>query len=374
MADGALRREFNSILNLLLLPTVLWVIATGVIAELWDINDFVYHKYPAFALAVLVSTHIFLKLPQWWAGTRTLFTIEPHHIAETQPHAAVPRPRGGLTRRDALSLVVGAMGGFFTGRFLTSTRELPLGDDIGDIYHRWSQPGYVSLLRTALNWGTQPPPFKDYPNAEKIALPKVSRRDAEGRSIERPGSLEEAIARRRSVRDYADGALSLEELARLLYYSSGINDTRWGIGLRAAPSAGAQYPIETYAVVQAVVALPQGIYHYNVRDHLLERVRSGDFRQAIMDYGLAQEFLGKANVVLALTAIFQRTRWRYQERAYRYVMLEAGHIAQNLYLMGTALGLGVCAVGAFWDDEINRLLEVDGKEEAALYLLAVGRM
>lgn len=362
------KREFNSILNLLLLPTALWVAAIGVIAELWDINDFVYHKYPAFVLAVLVSSHFLLKLPQWWAGTRALFRIQPRRESDTRPHVAVPRaePRGGLTRRDVLSWAIGAVGGFVAGNILAPARALPFGEDIGDVYHQWSKPGYVSLLWTAVSWGTQPPPFKDYPNAEKIALPKVSRREGM--------SLEAAIARRRSVRDYADGALSLEELARLLYYSIGINDTRWGIGLRAAPSAGAQYPIETYAVAHAVTGLSSGIYHYNVRDHLLERVRGGDFRQAIMDYGLAQEFLARANVVLALTAIFQHTRWRYQERTYRYVMLEAGHIAQNLYLMGTALGLGVCAVGAFWDDEVNRLLEVDGKEEAVLYLLAVGRV
>ena len=363
-----LKRKFSSLLNLLLLPTALWVGATGIVAELWDINDFVYHKYPAFVLAVLVCTHFLLKLPQWWAGTRALFRIQPRRGLDTRPRVTVPRvePHGGLTRRDVLSWAIGAVGGFVAGNILASARALPLGEDIGDVYHQWSKPGYVSLLRTVVSWGTQPPPFKDYPNAEKIALPKVSRREGM--------SLEATIARRRSVRDYADGAVSLEELTRLLDGSVGINDTRWGIGLRAAPSAGAQYPIETYLVAHAVAGLTSGIYHYNVRDSLLERVRGGDFRQAIMDYGLAQEFLGKASVVLALTAIFQRTRWRYQERTYRYVMLEEGHIAQNVYLMGTAMGLGVCAVGAFWDDDVNRLLEVDGKEEAVVYLLAVGRV
>lgn len=384
------KRELNSVVNLLLLPTAVWVAAAGIISELWDINDFVYHKYPAFLLAALVAAHVYLKLPQWWASVRVLFKFFACPFTSFRALAQNEDPKGlgdplgltrravetparkesriRLTRRDALGLMLGGVGGFLLGNFFASARRLPLpfGEDINDVYHQWSKPGYASLLLTALNWGTQPAPFKDYAHAEKITLAPAPRRDGM--------SLEDAIARRRSVRDYADGALTLEELTRLLYYSVGINDTRWGVGLRAAPSAGAQYPIETYVVAHAISGLPSGLYHYNVRDHLLEHVRGGDFRQAIMDSGLGQEFLAKANVVLALTAIFQRTRWRYQERTYRYVLLEAGHIAQNVYLMGTALGLGVCAVGAFWDDAVNRLLEVDGKEEAAIYLLAVGRV
>jgi SagB-type dehydrogenase family enzyme len=86
-----------------------------------------------------------------------------------------------------------------------------------------------------------------------------------------------------------------------------------------------------------------------------------------------QEFLGEANLVLVLTAIFQRLRWKYQERAYRYALLEAGHLGQNVYLAATSMGMGACAVGAFLDDGLNGLLGVDGKDEAALYLLAVGK-
>ncbi len=88
---------------------------------------------------------------------------------------------------------------------------------------------------------------------------------------------------------------------------------------------------------------------------------------------MMQEFLGTCNAVVYFTVILQRLRWRYQERAYRYALLEAGHLAQNLYLAATSLGMGVCAVGAFLDDEVNAMLGVDGKEEAAVYMLAVGK-
>jgi len=90
--------------------------------------------------------------------------------------------------------------------------------------------------------------------------------------------------------------------------------------------------------------------------------------------GLGQGMLGQAQVCLVLSAVFQRTRWRYRERSYRYVLLEAGHIGQNVYLAATSMGLGACAVGAFLDDELNGLLGLDGSEEAALYILAVGKM
>jgi len=359
-----LKQRFNWLVNLVMLPTAIWVAATGLIAELFDINDFVLHKYPAFGLAVLLAIHIWLRLTQWLSGTRRLFQFHP--TATRQPVTATAPAPASITRRNVLLWLGSALGGFLVGNFLAPTRRttLPTDEDIGVVYHHWSKPGNVSLISTVIDWGTQPPLFKEYADAPKITLPSVTPRDGM--------SVEQAIVRRRSIRDYA-GELTLDELNRLLFYSTGINDLRWGSGLRAAPSAGAQYPIETYLVVNHVTDLAQGIYHYNVRDHALEQIRVGDFRQTITDAALGQEFFGKAGVVFALTGIFQRARWRYQDRTYRYVMLEAGHIGQNIYLEAVAQGLGACAVGAFWDDEVNRLLGVDGKTEAALYLLTVGR-
>jgi len=127
-------------------------------------------------------------------------------------------------------------------------------------------------------------------------------------------------------------------------------------------------------VVHDVATLHPGLYHYAVSDHALERLRAANLRGELLLAGIGQEMLGQAQVCFALSAIFQRTRWKYRERTYRYILLEAGHIAQNLYLAATSLGLGACAVGAFLDDALNKLLGLDGEQEAALYLISVGKI
>ncbi len=185
-------------------------------------------------------------------------------------------------------------------------------------------------------------------------------------------SVDRAIEQRRSERDFLDQPLSLLELSQLLHYSYGITEERER--LRAAPSAGALYPIEIYPVVNNVEDLTRGVYHYSVGDHSLELVRQGDFRTDMVRYALDQEMMATAAVVLVLSAVFGRSRWRYRERAYRYVLLEAGHISQNIYLVATALGLGTCAVGAFHDQGYDRIVGIDGEKEGVVYLMPVGRI
>jgi SagB-type dehydrogenase family enzyme len=185
-------------------------------------------------------------------------------------------------------------------------------------------------------------------------------------------TVEKAIANRRSQRDFTGEIMSLAELAHLLYYSSGITDKRQG--LRAAPSAGATYPIEVYAIANNVEGLARGTYHYLISSHELELLREGDFRNEMSRAALQERMFKQANVIVALSAVFQRTQQHYRERAQRYICFEAGHIAQNTYLIATSMGLGACAIGAFYDDEFNRLLGLDGKNESVLYLLAVGKI
>jgi SagB-type dehydrogenase family enzyme len=120
--------------------------------------------------------------------------------------------------------------------------------------------------------------------------------------------------------------------------------------------------------------LPQGIYHYSVLDHTLELVKPGDFRRQIVDAGLSQQTLGDAGVTFVLSAIFDRVRYKYGERGCRYVYMEAGHISQNIYLQAVSLGLGSVSVGAFSDEKINKLIDVDGWKEAVIYLHAVGAL
>jgi SagB-type dehydrogenase family enzyme len=272
-----------------------------------------------------------------------------------------------LGRRELLVSLLGVIGGFILGRLVpgqkTATEPKYLEGDVGDFYHQWSKPGYSLVSGVLFDWGGQPTRYKTHPDTQRITLP-----DPHGY---RGLSLEEAIETRRSIRDYGDELLSLEELSRLLHAAQGITAPRRGF--RAAPSAGALYPIETYAVVHDVAGLEPGLYHYTVLDHGLERLQARNLRGAITVAGIGQEMLGQAQVCFVLSAIFQRLRWKYHERTYRYALMEAGHIGQNLYLAATSMGLGACAVGAFLDDELNDLIGLDGQGEAALYMISVGQ-
>jgi SagB-type dehydrogenase family enzyme len=211
---------------------------------------------------------------------------------------------------------------------------------------------------------SRPEPFKSYPGAPRIKLdpPSVSG----GRPIW------EAIKRRRSIRDFANEPLSALELSQLLWAAQGITGLEAGYRLRAAPSAGALYPVETYLSVQKINDVEPGIYHYAPREHALELLKKGDWKEDLARAALDQDFLAEAALVFAWTAVFPRSAWKYAERAYRYVYLDAGHIAQNVALAAAALGLGSCQVAALYDDEVNALLGVDGREETILYMTAVG--
>jgi SagB-type dehydrogenase family enzyme len=209
------------------------------------------------------------------------------------------------------------------------------------------------------------PLYKEYPDAaSRLSLdPETGRRGAD---------LWECLAKRRSQRDYLDRPLTGAELAALLWATQGITGAMGGYQFRAAPSAGALYPVETYLAVHRVEGVAPGIWHFQVPDSALELVTPGDFRQPLEAAGLSQSFLGEAGAVFIWTGVLNRARWKYRERAVRYLFLDAGHICQNLMLAATALGLGVCPVGAFFDEEVESLVGADQKEEVALYLAAVG--
>jgi SagB-type dehydrogenase family enzyme len=116
----------------------------------------------------------------------------------------------------------------------------------------------------------------------------------------------------------------------------------------------------------------EGVHHYSVKSHLLEELRPGDFRGEVASAALGQKMCLQAAAVFIWTAIFYRSKWKYEQRAYRYIYLDAGHIAQNLALSATSIGLGSCQIGALYDDELNRVLNVDGTEESAIYMSIVG--
>jgi SagB-type dehydrogenase family enzyme len=178
-----------------------------------------------------------------------------------------------------------------------------------------------------------------------------------------------ALARRRSVRRWRPGALRLEEVAQLLWAAQGATHAD---GRRAAPSAGALYPLELRLVTGSVIGLPSGVHHYRPGGHTLVPEQTADRRAELAEAAHRQRWIADAPTLFAISGVPRRTAARYGARAERYVAMEVGHAAQNLYLQATALGLGTVIVGAFDDATVARLLALPAGE-SPLALLPVGR-
>jgi len=193
-------------------------------------------------------------------------------------------------------------------------------------------------------------------------------------------SLEETILRRRSVRRYRREPLDLPQLSQILWSAQGITGTR---GFRAAPSAGATYPLEIFVVVgkQGVIAgeakqapeeLQAGIYHYEAASHSLILHKPADLRPDLARATLDQEFIIDAPVDIVICALYHRTSYRYGRRGERYVHIEVGHVGENIHLQAVALGLATVEVGAFHDEEVRTVLSVD-EQIKPLYIMPVGK-
>ena len=240
---------------------------------------------------------------------------------------------------------------------------ISVAEGIGDRFQEETKYHPDRMAGGRLDRAARPEPYKEYPGARLIELPGTPAP---------PASLDDALRKRQSIRDYSDTPITMDQLSYLLWASTGIRASEQSHQFRTAPSAGALYPIETYLVANRVEGLAEGIYHYGIRRHALEELQPGDFGRAAAGAALGQEMCAQCAVVFVWTAIFQRARWKYAQRAYRYVYLDAGHIAQNLALAATGLGLGTCQIGALFDDEVNELVGVDGTEESVIYMSAVG--
>jgi SagB-type dehydrogenase family enzyme len=236
---------------------------------------------------------------------------------------------------------------------------------IGDDFYRKSKYTRGNLPRHRLDWSSKPPTYKKYESVEKIRLPNPSADGGNG--------LWEVLSRRRSRRAYTDESLKLEDLSQIIWATQGVTAHVSDYALRTAPSAGALYPIETYLCVNRVSGLDSGLYHYSVPNHELDFIKLGEFGGEVSRGALDQKMAEHAAVVFIWSAVFQRSKWKYLQRAYRYVFLDAGHIAQNLALAAEALGYGTCQIGAIYDDELNQLLDLDGEEESVIYLSTVAR-
>jgi len=182
-------------------------------------------------------------------------------------------------------------------------------------------------------------------------------------------SVEAAIHGRRSIRDFRNTPLSLQEIAQILWAAQGITEP--GTGLRSAPSAGAMYPLETYLMAGSVTDLAPGLYQYQPQQHTLLKHHEGDLRADLSRAALGQPFIKQAPVSIVLSAVFERTTSRYGDRGMRYVHMDVGHSGENIYLQCVALGLGTVVVGAFRDAEVHRALELPESVQP-LYIMPIG--
>jgi SagB-type dehydrogenase family enzyme len=238
---------------------------------------------------------------------------------------------------------------------------------IGEQFQEETKYTPEKIYGHTLDWASMPERYKEYPDAIKtIPLPEP---DLNRKSM----NIWNVILKRRSVRNYASGRImSLNDLSLLLWATQGITAASRQFQFRATPSAGGLYPVETYIILNRVEDTKPGIYHFRPLKFDIEFLREGDFKNILARAALGQKIISSAQVCFIWTAVIERCMWKYRQRAFRYIYLDAGHIAQNLYLAGTAAGMGVCGVGAFFDDQVNTLIGVDGIAETALYLASVG--
>ncbi len=207
-------------------------------------------------------------------------------------------------------------------------------------------------------------PFKRYPQAEKVLLPR--KWDGE------ESNFWSLLQQRRSLRRYSPSSMNPTDVALLLWACQGVTAQAGEFYLRTAPSAGALYPIETYVAVNRIKGIEPGIFHFDVKGFQLERLTAGKPARDVAKAALDQNFIANANVVFIWSAVLRRTMAKYGHRGLRYILLDAGHIAQNLCIASEAIGAGACPVAAFYDVEINGLLGVDGEEETVIHMAAVG--
>ncbi|MDZ7696111.1 MAG: SagB/ThcOx family dehydrogenase [Deltaproteobacteria bacterium] len=197
--------------------------------------------------------------------------------------------------------------------------------------------------------------------AEVVALPAPSH---SGRM-----SVETALQERRSVREYLDAPMTLAEVSQLLWAAQGITNT---YGYRTAPSAGALYPLEVYLVAGRVTDLPAGVYKYRPHPHTLVNIAEVDLRAQLASAALGQSAVRDGAIVLVLAAVYERTTAKYGRRGVRYVHMEVGHVAQNVYLQAIILELGTVFIGAFSDDRVKDVLKMSD-EERPLGIMPIGR-
>ncbi|MFB0566623.1 MAG: SagB/ThcOx family dehydrogenase [Candidatus Aminicenantaceae bacterium] len=198
-------------------------------------------------------------------------------------------------------------------------------------------------------------------------------------------SVEKALSTRRSIRNYAEEPLSTSDISQILWAAQGITKKRerlptkwntkyeWQGGLRTAPSAGALYPMEIYLIAGNVKGLSKAVYKYIPKNHSLKKVIDGDKRTEIYDVALKQGSIKEGAALIVMAGVYERSSFKYGERAQRYVHIEVGLIGENIYLQGITLGIGTVMIGAFKDEELKKVLGLP-QDEHPLAIMPLGKI
>lgn len=284
-----------------------------------------------------------------------------------------------LCAKEELHHLVDLLSDYECMNLLRVVRDVATGErfwegDSGLLYNEYVKLRFFRVGNVPAAPAVDPKAFvpmcitKSYSGAQRVSLPQPSALT---------GLLQETLMRRRSRRDYQDSAIRLGQLSALLYYGCGVTATVPAYGfnnlpLRAFPSHGGLQSPEVYMVARAVEGLDTGIFHYEPRSHSLELLQRGDYGNRLRALAFGEEYIAQAAVTFLVTAVYDRLRWKYGERAYRFACMDVGFLGENLYLVAEDLGLGACAVSGFAQDAAEQLIDVDGKQELALLLLTVG--
>lgn len=244
-----------------------------------------------------------------------------------------------------------------------------------DFPFQTSASGFNKLMRTYLRESAQPAFRKSYPMAKCIRLPEAAKVNTLS-----PGAYPRVLFSRRTHRRFGVSPLTLESLSTLLFYTWGITGELCALHLgrlplRTSPSAGSRHPIEAYVVPLRVRGLSSAIYHYDSKRHVLELIGQRATPQRVVEYCAGQSWSGGAAALFIMTAVFPRVMWKYRfSRAYRTVLLDAGHLCQTFCLTATWLGLGAFCTAALQDSLIERDLKIDGVKESVIYACGVGSL
>jgi len=238
--------------------------------------------------------------------------------------------------------------------------------NIGEKFQQETKYDPNKPMGYGLDWNRRPKSYKNHESP--LAYIPLSDPDMKSKA-----NLWQLLQHRRSRREYTTKRnLKQNLLSALLWATQGVTAKYGEFLFRTAPSAGGLYPVETYLFLRAVEGLEPGIYHFRTHVFDLELLKKGDYSMELTDAALGQTIVRDAQVTFIWSAVVERSKWKYRQRAYRYIYLDAGHIAQNLYLAAEALGLGACAIGALFDDSVNDIIGIDGIEETVIYMATVG--